>query len=189
MRKILCIALIAIGFIGCIYKDPNNLVIKPYKPKTTTLTRGKSIKKVYIKSVIDYRNDPEILGSFADSGKMYLVKTRTKMITWVYDALERGLRQRGYVIVENPTKGSTNLEVAILTLNAEYLAYQNQNNMFGNLVFEVGYKRSNVMHRDKIKISHSSWYSSLPSQSEYEIYIYKMLDEAIDKIIEKTNSY
>lgn len=189
MIKILSIALVVFGFVGCAYNDPNVLIIKPYQSKVTTLTKGKSIKKVYLKSVIDLRNDPSILGSFEDGGKVYLVRTKTKIITWVYDALQRGLRDRGYVIVDNPTKGSLNLQVAILSLNAQYKEYQNKNNMFGNLFFQVGYKRGIHSQNENIKLSLSSRYSSLPSQSEYEGYIYKMLDETIGKIIEKTDSY
>lgn len=189
MRKVLFSVVISMVLIGCAFNDPNVLVIKPYQPKVATVTKGKSIKKIYIKSIQDLRDEPGILGSYEDSGNLYLVRTKTSMTTWVYDALQRALEYRGYVIVDAPTKGSLNLSISILSVNAQYKDLQNQDNMFGNLLFKVLYQKSIYGQKDSIKLSFRSYYESLPSQSEYEDYVYKMLDRAIDKIIKQANSY
>lgn len=184
MKKVLLIVLIGIAFISC-SSHPNNLIISTYSPKVYSLSKGKDIKKIYIKSVADLRENPALVGSFEKDKKLYAVMSHTRVATWIYDGLEKALEKRGYKMVQRPLKEALRVQVAISDLNVDYRNIKNADNTFGKLVLALSLDRGSNIKQQTIKISRQAYNSSIPSKKEYEVYIYEMLDDAMDKILKQ----
>lgn len=184
MKWFLSFILIFVGFMGC-SSNPNNLTLSPYKPKIYTTSKGTGIKKIYIKSVADLREHPALVGSFEKDGKTYGVMSRTRVATWLYDALERGLEKRGFKLVQSPQKEALRVKVVISKLNVRYTNIKNSNNTFGDLVLGFSMDRGLNNQMEKIKTYRQTYNSSLPDKEQYEAYIYEMLDDAVGKILKK----
>lgn len=178
----------SILFLGCSSK-PNDLTFSLYQPKVSSKIRSVSIQKVYIKSVIDLRPNTRAIGTFESGNDLYLVETKTNLNVWFYDAIERGLKERGYKIIPDYKKGSIYIKVYITKATADYKQIKNSDDMFGKLKLKIEYKKGNLTQTDDIYISQSGYYGSLPDKEEYEEFVQRMLDKSVDKIVRKVSVY
>ncbi len=177
---------LCIFFSACSSTKPNMISINPYKSNYHKIHSSKTIQRVFVKSVLDLRNNPHILGSYAEGRKRYAVRTDTKMNVWLYKALNDALLHEGYEPTQKMSFDSLNVSVKIKSLNAHYFAHKRQNNMHLDLVLRVNYQRGIINESEEIKISRQTSYNSLPSKQEYERQIYNLLKSGIKDIIKKT---
>lgn len=182
MKRYIVVVLVFLGLLGC-SSNPNNLTISAYKPKIHSTTKGSIVKKIYIKSVADLRENPYLVGSFEQKGKTYAVMSNTRIATWIYESLERALLARGYKMVQNPLKEALRVKVSISKLNVVYINKKGMDNTFGNLVLNISENRGLYKNANKIKVSRQAYNSSVPNKKEYERYIKDMLSDAVDKMI------
>lgn len=170
-------------FVGCASK-PNNIKIDPYMPSVNLkIYKSKGLQKVYIKEVLDIRRYPYIIGTYMDDNKRYYVTTKTNLQYWLYSALQRGLKKRGFVVVDKPEQDSIDLKVTFTNVDIDYYEFENVLVAKVMTKFSIDNKLSKISEtKQSVK---RAKYRSVPSKSEYEKTLRSALSNIVNSIITK----
>jgi hypothetical protein len=116
-------AIVGLVFLvsGCSYKS-QALYFDPYIPKNHTVASGLTLEKVYLKSVVDLRPSPEVLGTVIDTNGNPTIHAASGEVVslWLYEALKSGLEARGIAVISKPQKDAKTLVIHLEELQAQY---------------------------------------------------------------------
>lgn len=193
MRWSLGVITFLIVFIisGCAYKH-QALHLSPFLPKDYSVSKGPSLEKVYIKSVIDKRKEPNILGTIYDkNGYAITYASAGEDITlWVYNALQKGLEAKGIVIVNNPEKDAKTIRVNLEELNARYdEGLLKEDNLQASMLLEIEIKRNDTIITKRISQASKKWHKPIKDSASFKPIIEDLMQDVLERTVGEIASF
>ncbi len=188
MRKLVFV-FVALVFVGCAYRA-NDLNFEVYKPHYKQDEVSHIEKILYIKSIIDIRENPYAMGTFEEKGRYYLVESKTDLRYWYYKSLRNAFEQKNYEITSKFSKYILGLKVYVYKARADFVEdFDAKNNMKGNLRLKVVYERFGKKVVKDVAIDHVGFYEMIPGKADYEQFLGRMLRASVDEIVKKVPEF
>lgn len=121
MKWIIALGCALLFFAGCSYKQ-TPLTFSPYMPEQGPIVMGKTVQKVYLKSVVDMRPKSSIVAiATNDKGeKLGSASSATPIDLWLFQAVKKGLEARGVEVVDAPLRDTPTVKLALMELYSTY---------------------------------------------------------------------
>lgn len=190
MRVGIGLILALLVLTGCVYKN-TPLTFSPYVPKPSTMVGGKSVQKVYLKTVIDNRPRQSIVASFTNTSGQNVgyATTSTAVDVWVHDALRRGLLARGYEVVVQPFKEAKTLEVSIDELFAHYNGtLLSGDNLTGTMQLSLHVKSGQTTTTKRVSQSQQQWHAPMHSSVAFKPFLERLMKDVLARAIDEIHA-
>lgn len=190
MRVWMGMVLVLLVFSGCAYKNAP-LTFSPYVPGPSAMVTGKSVQKVYLKAVIDARQQRSIIASALNSAGQSTgyATSGTALDLWVYEGLKRGLEARGYEVVNAPVKEAKTLTVNIDEFFAQYNgALLSGENLTGTMQLTLHVKVGETTHTKRVAQSQSRWHKPITASEDFKPFLQKLMNDVLARAIYEVHS-
>ena len=188
MRWWLGILFAFVVFSGCAYKKDNSpLNFAPYTPKNAPIIAGKTVQKIYLKSVVDKRESTSIVAAATNSsGEMIgTAVSATSIPLWLYESVKKGLEKRGIEVINTPQKDVKKVDMDLReffsTYDGEIFEGKNMKAiMFVKLKIQDGQKTITK----NISQSQNQWKGIVDEAADFKPFLQVLLNDITTRIIE-----
>jgi len=191
MWKILGIVIGLILMIsGCAYKS-QALYFDPYIPKSHAISSDLALEKVYLKSVIDMRQSPEILATIIDSsGNVSTHAASGEAVPlWVYDALKSGLEAKGIAIISKPQKDAKTLVVELKELHAKYDEnILKSDNLHASMALRVQITKDKKTVTKNISQESLQWHKPIRDTIAFKPVLQELMQDVVERTVAEVSA-
>ena len=191
MKWIIALGCALLFLTGCTYKQ-TPLSFSPYMPKQGQIVIGKSVQKVYLKSVIDMRTKDSIVAiATNDRGeKLGTASAMTRIYSWLFDAATKGLQIRGVEVVDHPVKGVPVVNMALMELFATYNgALLEGKNMKAVMDVQVSIIDGDKTVTKNVSQRQSKWSGPIYSSDAFEPFLQTLMEDIAARLVENIITY
>jgi len=170
---------------GCAYKS-QSLYFDPYIPTTHAVSSNLALEKVYLKSVIDMRQSPQILATIIDSsGSASIHATSGEAVPlWVYDALKTGLEARGIATVSNPQEDAKTLVVELKKLHAKYDEnIFKSDNLHASMTLRVQITKDKKTVTKNISQKSFQWHKPIKDTIAFKPILQELMQDVVERTV------
>ena len=183
MRWLVSAVLFLVILSGCAYKD-SSLLIQPYKADFIHITQKP--EKIYIKNIIDERENRGIIAIITDSqGDNYGYETSdTNFIKWYEDALKKALELNGYEIVNSSCKADETIELRIEKILSTFdRSNLTKANLFGDIKLSLTIEKGTQTITKEISEHIKSYTPIIADKEDFINQIEILLNDSIKMIV------
>ena len=186
MKWIISLGCALLFLTGCTYKQ-TPLSFTPYLPEQGQIVQGKTLQKVYLKSVMDMRTQNGIVAIATNKNgeKLGVATSATSIDLWLYEAVKKALEARGIVVVDHLVRDVPVAKIAIMelfaTYNGELLEGKNMKAVMDVQVSVIDGMRTvtkNVSQRQ------SQWHGPIYASSEFEPFLQALMEDIAVRVAE-----
>lgn len=175
---------------GCAYKS-QALYFDPYIPKSHSISASATLQKVYLKSVVDLRQTPEILGIVANKdGKPTIHATSGEIISlWLHEALRAGLEAKGIAVISEPQKDAKTLVVHLNKFQAQYKeALLEGDNLHASMAIKAVISNGAKTITKNISQENLQWHKPIRDTQAFKPVLQGLMQDVVERTIAEVSA-
>lgn len=186
-------SIIGLVFIisGCAYKS-QALYFDPYKPKDYSISPALSLQKVYLKSVVDLRPSPEVLGVVigVDGNPVTHAASGEVVALWLHEALKSGLEARGIAVISEPQKDAKILNIHLQELQAQYNeALLKTDNLRASMTLKLEIIKDNKTITKNISQESLQWHKPIRDTQAFKPILQELMQDIVERAVSEVSRF
>ena len=186
-------SIIGLVFIisGCAYKS-QALYFDPYKPKDYSISPALSLQKVYLKSVVDLRPSPEVLGVVigVDGNPVTHAASGEVVALWLHEALKSGLEARGIAVISEPQKDAKILNIHLQELQAQYNeALLKTDNLRASMTLKLEIIKVNKPITKNISQESLQWHKPIRDTQAFKPILQELMQDIVERAVSEVSRF